>query len=169
MDKMMRADLTEMDPVIRDVMLSGRINALMPLSCLTDGGRVYGIYSTEDEIPVKEGRFSPVSILELVGRILNMTEELKDYLIFPEDMVFSMEMIFIDTLKRRTRMCVVPELKDKKEKECVSYLLDELKCLTDEKGSAYLEAFRRIYNERCLGTKALLSVLEDMKKEAGKV
>ena len=76
MDELLRADITKVEPAVRDVMLSGRINALMPLSCMKDEEGITGVYSTENMIPVREGRFSAKSVLELTGRILRMTEEL---------------------------------------------------------------------------------------------
>lgn len=169
MDELLRADITKVEPAVRDVMLSGRINALMPMSCMKDEEGITGVYSTDNMIPVKEGRFSAKSVLELMGRILRMTEELKDYLLFPEDMVFSADVIYIDPYQRATRICVIPDSDEINEKERVSYLLNELKSLTDERGEAYLDAFDKIYRERSRSVNALLSVLEDMKKEAGMV
>lgn len=163
----MTADLTMIDPVLRDVMLSGGIKALMPLSCLKEGDRVTGIYSTTDKVMVSEGRFSPVNVLELTGRILRMTDELKDWLLYPQEMVLNTKVIFIDPDMRHTRICVIPVSSEKSEKENVSYLLDEIKELTDEKGRAYMDAFIRIYLDKPRGINALLSILEDMKKEAG--
>ncbi len=96
-----------------------------------------------------------------------MTEELKDWLLYPQDMVLEPELIFIDHEMRHTRICVMPSENVRSEKENVSYLLEKNKNLTDERGRAYLDAFIRIYMKRPGSTNYFLSVLEDMKKEAG--
>ena len=167
MDELLRADITKVEPAVRDVMLSGRINALMPVSCMKDEEGITGVYSTDNMIPVREGRFSAKSVLELMGRILRMTEELKDYLLFPEDMVFSADVIYIDPYQRATRICVIPDSDEINEKERVSYLLNDLKKLTDERGKAYLDVLIKDYGTKRFSTPGILAFIEDLKREAG--
>ena len=70
MDSRMTVDLTMIDPVLRDVMLSGGIKALMPLSCLKEGDRVTGIYSTTDKVMVSEGiEFNHPNYKEEKGKV----------------------------------------------------------------------------------------------------
>ena len=116
---------------------------------------------------IADGSFGPVSILELTGRIIKMTEEMKDYLILPQETVLSKNVIFLDPFMRQTRICVIPVKTGVSEKESVSCLLEELKELTDSRGEAYLDVFIREYNRNHLKEEGLLSLLEDLKKEAG--
>ena len=164
------ADLTDLDHRIRDMMLSGRIKAVLPMSSVDEGERILGIYSTEDKLCISEGRFSSVNILELTGRILKMTEELTDILIYPDEIVFSIKVIFIDTVLRITRICVIPQ--NKKEigpKESVSYLLEEIKELTDERGKAYMDIVTDRFRKGNLSIDRMMGLIEELKREAGVV
>ena len=74
------ADISCLSERIRDVMLSGKINAVLPMSSVEDEGRIIGVYSIEDRICVSDGSYSPSNVLELTGRIIKMIEELEDIL-----------------------------------------------------------------------------------------
>ena len=161
-------DITCLNKRIRDVMLSGRINAVLPMSSVEEEGRILGVFSIENRICITEGFYSPSNVLELIGRILKMIEELKDILIRPEDIVLTGKVIFIDPEIRRTRICVIPQQSDvRNSKDSVSYLLEELKELTDERGRAYLDVFIKKYNSSRLNTDKLMELIEELKKEAG--
>ena len=162
------ADITCLNEKIRDVMLSGRINAVLPMSSVEEGGRIIGVYSIENMISVSDGSFSPSNVLELTGRILKMIEELEDILIRPEDIVLSAKVVFIDPEIRKTRICVIPKMSEiRNSKENVSYLLEELKELTDDRGKAYMDIFINKYNSTDLNTDRLMAFIEELKKEAG--
>ena len=162
------ADLSGLNKRVRDVMLSGRIKAVLPVSAVQDGGRLLGIYSLENMVPVTDSIFSPVNILELTGRIMKMTEELLDNLISPENIVFSKEVIFIDMNSRKTRICVIPHHRDTGGiKESVSCLLGELKELTDERGRAYIDVFTERYMKSHMSIDRIMAFLEELKREAG--
>ena len=162
------ADITCLNEKIRDVMLSGRINAVLPMSSVEEGGRIIGVYSIENMISVSDGSFSPSNVLELTGRILKMIEELEDILIRPEDIVLSAKVVFIDPEIRKTRICVIPKMSEiRNSKENVSYLLEELKDLTDDRGKAYMDIFINKYNSTDLNTDRLMAFIEELKKEAG--
>ena len=167
-DDVRMADITCLDKRIRNVMLSGRIKAVLPVSSVDDGGRIIAIYSVRNMMCAADGEYSPVNILELTGRIIKMLEELEDILIRPEDIVLDTKVIFIDPVVRKTRICIIPShTKEGSSKECVSYLLEELKELTDERGKAYLEVFMGEYKSRHLSVDALMSFIEELKREAG--
>ncbi len=161
------ADLTSVPDLILERMVSGEIDALLPLSIIEEQGRITGIYSTEGRIPVSDSSFSPVNVLELTGRIFKMLDELSNNLIFPDEIVLNDKIIFIDTGMRKTRICMIPEICERSEKENVSYLLNDLKPLTDERGRAYLDVLIREYSNKRFSTAGLLSFLEDLKREAG--
>lgn len=162
------ADLTDLDHRIRDMMLSGRIKAVLPMSVIHEGERTLGIYSTEGMICISEGRFSAANILELTERIIVMAEDLKDILIDPNEIVFTKEVIFIDPFVRMTRICVIPHKKDpERPEENVSYLLEEIKELTDERGKAYLDIVIGRYRRSDLSKDRLLGLIEELKREAG--
>ena len=162
------ADITCLNEKIRDVMLSGRINAVLPMSSVEEGGRIIGVYSIENMISVSDGSFSPSNVLELTGRILKMIEELEDILIRPGDIVLSAKVVFIDPEIRKTRICVIPKMSEiRNSKENVSYLLEELKELTDDRGKAYMDIFINKYNSTDLNTDRLMAFIEELKKEAG--
>ena len=162
------ADISCLNERIRDVMLSGKINAVLPMSSVEDEGRIIGVYSIEDRICVSDGSYSPSNVLELTGRIIKMIEELEDILINPEDIVLSSKVIFIDQEIRKTRICVIPQTSENRNsKESVSYLLEELKELTDERGKAYMDIFIKKYNNSNLKVDRQLAFIEELKKEAG--
>ncbi len=168
MDDTRAADLTDLDQRVRDMMLSGRINAILPMSVIDEGGRVLGIYSTADKVCISEGRFSPVNVLELTGRIMKMTEELMDILIYPNEIVFSGKVIFIDPMLRMTRICVIPHRKSETDpKESVSYLLEEIKDLTDERGKAYMDIVIERLRNGNLSIDRIMGLIEELKREAG--
>ncbi len=161
------ADLTSVPGPILERMISGEINALLPLSVVNDETGTTGLYSTEDLIPVSDSSFSSVNILELTGRIFRMLDELKDNLIFPEEIVLNDKIIFIDIKMRKTRICLIPEISGRTEKENVSYLLNDLKTLTDERGRAYMDVFIKDYETKRFSSAGILAFLEDLKREAG--
>ena len=167
-EKIRLADISCLNERIRDVMLSGRINAILPMSSVEEEGRTLAVYSIEDKICVAEGSFSPANVLELTGRIIKMLEELEDILIRPEDIVLSAKVIFIDPEIRKTRICVIPVKSEiRNSKENVSYLLEELKELTDDRGKAYLDIFIKKYNSTNLKVDRQMAFIEELKKEAG--
>jgi hypothetical protein len=168
MDDRRIADLTDLDHRIRDVMLSGRIKSVLPMSVIDEGGRALGVYSTEGMTCISDGRYAPLNLLELVGRIVKMTDELKDILIYPDEIVFSGKVIFIDPSVRMTRICVIPQNKEKVyPKENVSCLLKEIKELTDERGKAYMDVIIDRYINGDLSTDRMLGLIEELKREAG--
>lgn len=170
MDDMRIADLTDLDRRVRDMMLSGKINAVLPMSIVDEGDRILGVYSTEDKPCISEGRFSPVNVLELTERILKMTEKLMDILIYPDEIVFSARVIFIDPVLRMTRICVIPQKKKETDpKESVSYLLEEIKELTDERGKAYIDIVIDRYRKGNFSTNRMMGLIEELKREAGVV
>lgn len=167
MSNIITADLTAIHPVIRRSMINGRIRSVVPLSVI-EQDNIKGVYCIDDLICLSDCRFNAVSILELTERIIHMLEELRDYLIFPEEILLRSEYIFIDREVRQTRICVVPKsVSDVGEKENVSYLLNQLKEFTDEKGKAYMDVFLREYMKGNKGTDRLIGFAEEMKKEAG--
>lgn len=162
------ADITCLNERVRDVMLSGRIKAVLPMSSVEEGGRTVGVYSIENLISVSEGSFSPSNVLELTGRILKMIEELENILIRPKDIILSLDNIFIDPEIRMTRICLIPKKSEtESSKESVSYLLEELKELTNERGRAYLDIFIKRYISTNLNVERQLAFIEELKKEAG--
>lgn len=162
------SDITSLNERIRDVMLSGRINAVLPMSSFEEDGRILGVFSTENRICIADGFYSPVNVLELTERIIKMIEELEDILIRPEDIVLNDKVVFIDPDIRKTRICIIPDQSAKRSgKESVSYLLEELKELTDERGRAYLDIFIKKYNRTHFSTDRLVEFIEELKKEAG--
>ena len=164
------ADISGLETRIRDVMLSGRIKALLPMSAVEDRGKTLGVYSPLDMICISDGYFDAKGILELIGRIIKMTEELEDYLIFPDEIVFSKDVVFIDPYRRATRILVIPQKEKKSDRgESVSCLLEELKELTDERGKAYISVFKERYRKRNMSTDCILGLIEELKREAGMV
>ncbi len=164
------ADISSLNERIRDVMLSGRISAVLPMSSVEENGRIVAVYSIDNQICISEGSFSPSNVLELTGRILKMIDELEDILIRPEDIILSVKVIFIDPEIRKTRICVIPQKSRAREsKECVSCLLENLKELTDDRGKAYLDIFIKKYESSNLNIERQMAFLEELKKEAGMV
>jgi len=167
-DNIRLADISCLNGRIRDMMLSGRINAILPMSSVEEEGKMVAVYSVEDRICVAEGSYSAANVLELTGRIMKMIEELEDILIKPEDIVLSVKVIFIDPEIRMTRICVIPNRSESRNsKEKVSYLLEELKELTDDRGKAYLDIFIKKYNSTSLKVDRQMAFIEELKKEAG--
>ena len=167
MDDKRIADLTSVPGLILEIMVTGQIRALLPLSVIREQDRVTGIYSAEGYIPVSDCSFSPVNALELAGRIFSMLDELKDNLLFPDEMILNDKILFIDTGMRKTRICMIPDNSDRSEKENVSYLLNDLKKLTDERGKAYLDVLIKDYGTKRFSTPGILAFIEDLKREAG--
>ena len=134
------------------------------MSVVDDEEKRIALYFTEGLIRVCDSEFSPVNVLELTGRILVMLEELKDYLIQPEEIVLSTGLIFVDQDMRKTRIC--PVLKNEVKDDTYDLLLS-LKELTDEMGRAYLDVFTEAFRTKNYSTVGFLSLIEDLKKEAG--
>ena len=167
MDDKRIADLSSIPSLLLERMVSGEIDSLLPVSVIEEGERKTGVYSIGNLIPVSDSHFSPVNILELTGRIFCMLEDLKDNLFFPEEMILNDKLLFIDTEMRKTRICLIPESGTRGEKENVSYLLNDLKKLTDERGKAYLDVLIKDYGTKRFSTPGILAFIEDLKREAG--
>ena len=161
------SDLKGIPEKIIERMLEGSMNCLLPMSLVEDEGRLYGVYSLVGYREISCKKFDAVSILEITERIIRMIQELKDNLIWPEDVMLNKEIIFLDPDTRETRLCLIPNTSEVGGKENVSYLLEELKELTDEEGRAYLDYFIKEYKSRSLRPAVLLGILEDLKREAG--
>ena len=54
-EKIRLADISCLNERIRDMMLSGRINAILPMSSVEEEGKMVAVYSVEDQICVAEG------------------------------------------------------------------------------------------------------------------
>lgn len=170
MDDMRIADLTELDHHIRDAMLSGRIKAVLPMSMVEDGGKVFGIYDHEDMVCISDVCFDAVNILELAERLIRMIEELMDILIFPNEIVLSGKVIFIDPSVRITRICVIPDTKRQISRaDSISCLLEELKDLTDETGKAYVDIVKKQILGKQMSAERIIWFIEELKREAGMV
>lgn len=166
MDNYRKADLTGLPIEILKRMLSGEMKCILPFSLYEEDGEIVGVYNLSHTLSVSGRRYDPISILELTERILIMIEELKDNLIFPGEAVLNKDVIFIDPYFRETRLFLILREDTVGEKENVSYLLDELKELTDEKGRAYLEYFRKAYINGTMNKDRCLGLIEDLKREA---
>ena len=161
------SDLKGMPSRIIERMLTGSMDCLLPMSLVEEDDHLYAVYSLVGYWEISGKKFGAVSILEITERVIKMLEELKDNLIWPEDVILNKEIIFLDPGTRETRLCLIPEPSEVGGKENVSYLLEELKELTDEEGKAYLDYFIKEYKSRSLRPAVLLGILEDLKREAG--
>ena len=166
MDSIRYADLTSLNDVIIEKMLSGEITTLMPLSVSMKDDKVYGCYRVINTLCISNEKYTASEILEITGECMRMLEELRDYLINPEDIILNEKVLFRTLNERKIKICLIPITEDVSEKENVSYLLKRLSVLTDERGKAYLNAFHKEFMKKNLSLNATLSLIEAMKREA---
>lgn len=167
MDNRRMAEMSSFDQSVIWAMVSGLSDAVAPLSVIKTDEGLLGVYDLTGLSDISRMELTTRDVLDLVGRILDALDNLKDILIFPEDMVLNEKVIFIDDVTGKVRICVIRGNDDVTEKENVASLLDRLTALTDEKGAEYLDIFRKEYLERNYSHSGLLALLEDMKREAG--
>ena len=167
MDNRRIADMSRFDRSIILAMVSGISDAVAPLSVIRTDDGLLGVYDLTGLSDISMLKYSATDVLDLVGRILDALDSLKDILIFPEEIILNEKVIFTDDVTGKVRLCVILGSGETGEKEKVAGLLERLTSLTDERGSEYLMIFRKEYMERNYSHAGLLALLADMKREAG--
>ncbi len=167
MDNRRIADMSMFDSDLTGAMVSGISDALVPLSLISTSEGVMGVYDLSGLSDVSLVKKGAAEVLDLIGRIMDALDSLKDILIFPEDIILSEKVIFTDDVTGKVRICVIHGNCENGEKESVAYLIDRLKKITDLRGAEYLEILKREYLEHNYSRRGLLALIEDMKREAG--
>ncbi len=167
MDNRRMADMSRIDRSVIRAMVSGVSEAVAPLSVINTEDGLLGVYDLRGLSDVSLMDLSATEVLELAGMILDALDSLKDILIFPEEIILNEKVIFTDDVTGTVRICVMPGQVGRTERENVAYLIGRLREITDTRGSEYLELFIKEYLEKNYSHFGLLSLIEDMKREAG--
>ena len=73
----------------------------------------------------------------------------------------------MDDMTGKVKICVIACQEERSEKDSVAGLLDRMKDMTDERGMEYLEILKNEYLHKNYSHFGILSLIEDMKREAG--
>jgi len=169
MNNLMKVDFAEKDMQYQqkaDTIISGRCPGILPLSIIRTGGKIRAMYNTEGYIRLASLKsISAAMILTIAERVLECTELCRDYLLFPEEYVFSADTVYISEDFRNVKLAYIPRTEAGGETAAISSFIYSLKPLTTENGRTYLDTLGSVLECRNLRISRVIGFVEQLKQE----
>ncbi|MGN0713737.1 MAG: DUF6382 domain-containing protein [Anaerovoracaceae bacterium] len=141
---------------------AGTCPAFFPADVILQGEQIQVIYHTEGYRQLRGMRNVPAyDLLEIIKEILKQLDICRDWLWMPEEMVLSVDTIFVNE-HNRIRILYIPEKKCVSESRKLAGMLLSMKDITDDDGMMYLETCIQLVSAENLRTRRILAFLDHL-------
>lgn len=141
---------------------AGTCPAFFPADVILQGEQMQVFYHTEGYRQLRGMRNVPASaLLEIIKGILKQLDICRDWLWMPEEMVLSVDTIFVNE-EYQIRILYIPEKKSVSENRRLTGLLHTMKGIADEEGIMYLETCMKLVSVDNLRTCRILAFLDHL-------
>ncbi|MDY3239286.1 MAG: DUF6382 domain-containing protein [Anaerovoracaceae bacterium] len=141
---------------------AGVCPAFFPADVILQGEQMQVFYHTEGYRQLRGMRNVPASaLLEIIKGILKQLDTCRDWLWMPEEMVLSVDTIFVNE-EYQIRILYIPEKKSVSENRRLTGLLHTMKGIADEEGIMYLETCMKLVSVDNLRTCRILAFLDHL-------
>lgn len=122
-------------------LLTGEVcNAIFPISIMHKGSITTGYYKTSGYRRLSLcDNLTAESVLNIAVRIIEAMEECCQYLIFPEEYVINSNTVYLDERYSKIKFTYIPDIDKLSFAKKFEGILMEMKALTTEEGSLYLD------------------------------
>lgn len=169
MNNIVRVNFSESDltyPQKAETVTCSKCPGILPLTIVRDGGNIRGMYKTEGFVRLASlSNISAAMILTIAERAMECTEMCRDWLLFPEQYVFSADTVYISEDFRTVKLAYIPARKKYSENSSIAAFIYSLKALTTENGRTYLDTLGSMMECRNLKMSRVTGFIEQLKQE----
>ncbi len=154
------------DSYIREILLNGSCDEILPFSLLQAETYCFGVYHTAGYLRLRHmERMNAEQILLLAEKILRLIDGCRDCLLFPEDYVLNPDTLYVRRDLSEIRLAYLPMRGKGNVRKSLQYLLAELKPLVTGNGVQSLKFLERLLEREDRRTNQLIGCLEERRRE----
>lgn len=153
-------------PQKTETIICGKCPCILPLTIVRERGIIRGIYNTEGFVRLASLRnISASMVLTIAERTLECAEMCRNWLIFPEQYVFSADTVYISEDFRTVKLAYIPQRRKYSESSSVAAFVYSLRSVTTENGRTYLDTLGSMLECKNLKISRVVGFIEQLKQE----